>query len=168
MTISINGSGTIAGLVAGGLPDATITQPDLAANVAGKGPAFSYYQSIAQSLSSGVFTKLTFTSSEFDTTGGMYASSRFTPTVAGYYQINGCFGIATTATSLVSSIYKNGVELRRGTVSSSASVAEVVALIYLNGTSDYVEMYGYQVAATQNTAAAATVTYFQGALVRAA
>ena len=32
MTIVINGSGTIVGLVAGGLPDATITSADLAAN----------------------------------------------------------------------------------------------------------------------------------------
>lgn len=34
MTMIISGSGTIAGLVAGGLPDATITSAELAANAA--------------------------------------------------------------------------------------------------------------------------------------
>jgi hypothetical protein len=56
--------------------------------VSGNMPAFSYYQSSAQTLSSNTLTKITFTTSEFDTTSGMYASSRFTPTVAGYYLIN--------------------------------------------------------------------------------
>jgi len=32
MTMTLSGSGTIAGLVAGGLPDATVTSPDLASN----------------------------------------------------------------------------------------------------------------------------------------
>ena len=58
MTITINGSGSITGLSAGGLPDATITQADLASGVAGTGPAFSAYQSSAQTLSSVTDTKI--------------------------------------------------------------------------------------------------------------
>lgn len=53
-------------------------------------PAFSAYQSVAQTLASTTITKITFTTEEFDTNSCYDTStSRFTPTVAGYYQING-------------------------------------------------------------------------------
>ena len=53
-----------------------------------KGPAFSAYPATAQTLSSsGTQVKLLFATEEFDT-ASCFSSSRFTPNVAGYYQIN--------------------------------------------------------------------------------
>ena len=70
------------------LPAASIPQAALAAGVAGNGPAFSAYQSTQQTgISSATFTKVNFQTEEFDTNSN-FASSTFTPTIAGYYQIN--------------------------------------------------------------------------------
>ena len=55
--------------------------------LAAAGPAFSAYLSANQSVSANVFTKITFDTEDFDTNSN-FSSSRFTPTVAGYYQLN--------------------------------------------------------------------------------
>jgi len=134
----------------------------------GNAPSFSYYQSVAQAVTSSP-TKITFTSSEWDTTGGMFASSRFTPTVAGYYQINACVAVQTTATSLHIGVYKNGSLYKwSGQQSNSTRYAENTSvLIYCNGSTDYVEIYATFNDA-QNTQAFQTSCYFQGCLVRGA
>ena len=67
--------------------DGKVQQAALAANVAGNGPAFSAYQSTLQSFSSNTVTKVLFQTEEYDTNSN-FASSRFTPTVAGYYQLS--------------------------------------------------------------------------------
>jgi hypothetical protein len=162
----ISGDGTISGLSAGGLPSATVTQTTLATPVAGTGPAFSAYQSTAQSLSAGVSTKLLFQTTEFDTNNN-FASSRFTPTVAGYYQVNGCVELSTTNTTTYCSISKNGSTYKIGAVGSSFSGANVSSIVYLNGTTDYIELYGY-FGVTQNTQQGISATYFNACMVRAA
>lgn len=168
MSIVINGSGTITGITAGGLPDATITQAELASNVAGNGPAFSAYLNSVQSITAGVNTKITFDVEEFDTNNN-FASSRFTPSVAGYYQLTASFYAASITTTLQLIFYKNGSVFKygNGTASSSNSGNNSSALVYLNGTTDYVEVYA-MIGATQNLQAGAATTYFQGFLVRAA
>jgi len=136
--------------------------------VSGNMPAFSYYQSVAQTLSNNTATKITFTSQIFDTTGGMYASSRFTPTVSGYYQINGRVGIATTATNSTIYIYKNGSEYARGNdIASSCYGVTMSNIVYLNGSTDYVEIY-FSALVGQNTDARQVTTWFSGCMVRSA
>ena len=139
--------------------------------VSGNMPAFSAIQSTLQALSASTFTKLNFQTEEFDTNNN-FASSRFTPTVAGYYQINGSVGCAASGGSLLSYIYKNGSEYKSGsfiTNSVLGAVAGVSSLVYLNGSTDYVELYGYQSsAAPANTIASGTFTYFNGSMVRGA
>ena len=132
-------------------------------------PAFSYYQSSAQTLSSQTMTKLTFTSSEFDTTGGMFASSRFTPTVAGYYMMSGGFEVASTATILILRLYKNGLGVKAfaNTSPSTVTAAFGSAMVYCNGSTDYIELYGYVNTGQNLNAAQFWRTYFQGHLVRA-
>lgn len=147
--------------------DVTVQIPSRAGNLAVDGPAFSAYQSVAQSMTGGVFTKLTFTTSEFDTTSGMFASSRFTPTIAGYYQIIGAFHIASTVTQVVASIYKNGAAYKDGIDATSAGSSYVGALVFFNGSTDYVEIYGYS-GTTQNTGTGQNKTYFQAVMVRSA
>jgi hypothetical protein len=170
MALVLNGDGNLTGLTAGGLPDASITQAELAANVVGNGPAFSYYQSVAQTLTSSVSTKITFTTSEFDTTGGMYASSRFTPTIAGYYQVNASLSMATSVTGVQLILYKNGSVYKYiFNIISTTVVNSGVgsALVYLNGSTDYIEIYGV-FASGQNTLALAGNTFFQASMVRGA
>ena len=143
------------------IPDATGTMM-----VSGNMPAFSAYAGTVTSLSGGAFTKVLFDTEEFDTNSN-FASSKFTPTVAGYYQINGAVSVGT-GTQLVCSIYKNGSEYKRGTnitVSSNQSVSSSV--LYCNGSTDYVEIYCYS-GVLQNTNTGGSLVYFNGSMVRAA
>jgi hypothetical protein len=172
MAITINGSGTLTGITAGGLPDAIITQPELAANVAGNGPAFSAYQSSAQAISAGTFTKLQVQTEEFDTNNNFDSTTnyRFTPTVAGYYSVTGQAQLVNSvSTEFALSVYKNsGSSKYLGDVitGQNRSVGGA-ALIYLNGSTDYIELYVYSSVAGTLTASAVT-TFFQAAMIRAA
>ena len=173
--------GTPSALV---LTNATgLPQAGLGTNVAGNGPAFSAYQSTQQSqLSAGVATLLVFQTEEFDTNGcfnntastvtlnGISAPAySFAPNVAGYYQIGGSAAVASSvATSLVY-IYKNGSSFKRLINTNSATITQGggSALVYLNGTSDYVQLYLSQGANQQLNISAETV-YFQAVMVRSA
>ena len=171
MPIGINGSGSITGISAGGLPDATITQAELASGVSSTGPTFSAYQSSAQSLTNGVATKIQFQAENFDI-GSCYDNAtnyRFTPNVAGYYLITSVVQLATTAVNLIM-MYKNGSLWRYGNytgVNGVSPIAGVVDVVYLNGSTDYIEIY-QNTTVSGNTVASAANTYFSGCLVRAA
>lgn len=131
------------------------------------GPAFSAYQSTLQALSNGT-TKVLYQTEEFDTNNNFDTTlSRFTPTVAGYYQITGTVQ-GSTSTYLVMSLLKNGSPFKNG-YDNSAGVqrAAISALLYLNGTTDYVELQTYS-SIVQDTVVGQANTYFQGVLVRAA
>lgn len=166
MPITINGTGTITGISAGGLPSATVTQTTLATPVAGTGPAFSAYPSTGQTISLNTITKITLGTEIFDTNSN-FASSRFTPTVAGYYQINARFGNGGAATECVAAIYKNGAVYAYGSDASSGFISTVSELIYLNGSTDYVELYGLLVSATA-VSSTQERTMFSGVLIRSA
>jgi hypothetical protein len=174
MTMTISGSGSVTGLTAGGLPDASVQQADLAANVAGNGPAFSAYQSVAQSLPNNSFGKLQLQTKEFDTAGAFDSTTnyRFQPTVAGYYHVVGALTVAiTTANFLSVAVYKNGASFKRGSQSktSGAGTQVVSCLVFLNGSTDYVELFGNQDSgAATNSQAGVDFTYFQGYLARSA
>lgn len=172
MPITINGSGTITGLSAGGLPDGSIVQAELATGVAGTGPAFSAYPSGTQSVTSGVYTKVICNTEEFDTANAFDSTTnyRFQPTVAGYYQVNGCVSPNGTSTSsCVAAIYKNGAAAKYGpyiqTINANSAAS---ALIYMNGSTDYIELYAYITATVASLGNGASSTYFQASLVRAA
>jgi hypothetical protein len=155
------------------LLDGSVTQAKLSTNVAGNGPAFSAYAASDQTgQSSGTWTKAIFATEEFDTNNN-FASSTFTPTVAGYYQISGELDVGGTGlTYAIISIYKNGSIYRRGSglsATQSEQYVTVSSLVYLNGSTDYVEIYGY------TTAASGIIWYsgggsgwFNGSMVRAA
>ena len=133
------------------------------AMVSGNMPTFSAYKSSPQTLSSATYTKITFDTEEWDTNNN-FASSRFTPTVAGYYQITGAVNNSTSPQN-APAIYKNGGVIKNGT-NSTACCATVSALVYLNGSTDYVELYGY-FATGADTGSGINQTFFQGVLVRA-
>lgn len=144
----------------------TITQSNLATGVGGTGPAFSAYASTATSISGGVFTKVTQNVEEFDTNNN-FASSRFTPTVAGYYQVNA--GSNTPASNYANSaIFKNGSVYKSGTNGSGAVNSSCVStLVYLNGSTDYVEFYFIN-GSSVTLGTGMENCYFNGCLVRSA
>jgi hypothetical protein len=139
--------------------------------VAGNGPAFSAYQSSAQTLSSTTYTKIQLQTEEFDTANCFDSTTnyRFTPNVAGYYQISG--GTASVLASAVyqTIIYKNGSAFKFvGNAAIDATRGQWgSALIYFNGTTDYVELYAY-LSTGQTLNATSALVYFQGFLARAA
>ena len=176
MPISIAGSGTITGISAGGLPDDCITTADIAAGAVTPakttgGPAFSAYANAGVSVSTGTFVKIPFQVEVFDT-ASCYDNTtnyRFTPNVAGYYQVTArtqwTTNNGTTENMLI--VHKNGSEHRRGF--GGVIGVGVNALVYLNGTTDYIEIYGFQ--STGGTIAVTGLGeygFFQAALVRPA
>ena len=154
------------------ITDAAVTQAKLAAGVAGNGPAFSAYANAAnQTFTTAVITKVVFDAEEFDTANCFDSTTnyRFTPNVAGYYQINAYLSVLSTQGNF--RIYKNGSEVKRGNQSNTSNFVGYVAtaLIYMNGTTDYLEMYFQQSSGSSATSTAgSTLTYFQGFLARAA
>lgn len=153
-----------------------VTQGMLSTGVAGNGPAFSAYRSTNQTVNNSTWTKVQADVEEFDTNSNYdnAANHRFTPTVAGYYQINGEVKLTGSASTLIASIYKNGSEFKRGVqfgnASQSGQSPAVSVLVYLNGSSDYVELYVFQQSGvTLNIeGSAGTNGYFQAFLARAA
>lgn len=136
-------------------------------NVAG--PAFHATAGGAQTVSNGVNTKITLTE-DFDTNAD-FSSSRFTPSVAGYYQINAAvWSNAGTSMSYAGAlIYKNGsaYSLSYGAAYTSTSANGIVSdIVYLNGSTDYVELYGR--VNGSGTLTINTNTYFSGCLIRGA
>jgi hypothetical protein len=154
----------------------TITVPAVTGTMAIDGPAFSAYQNTAQTgISTVVPTKVTFDTEEFDTNNN-FASSRFTPTVAGYYQISAAVTINSTLSTIscLGLLYKNGTQYKNGSTAkpstSNYATSSVSTLVYLNGSTDYVELYVYgDVGSTFSLIASTTAnTYINGSMVRAA
>jgi hypothetical protein len=134
---------------------------------AGTGPAFSAYAASAQSMTGTEITKVNFGTEEFDTNNN-FASSRFTPTVAGYYQINAQVLTGTAQSRLIFYIYKNGSLYKTGNdLSATAYATTMGTLVYMNGSTDYVEAYAY-FSITGNTASGINATWFNGSMVRSA
>jgi hypothetical protein len=174
----INAIPAVAGAVTSSyLLDASVTQAKLAAGVAGNGPAFSAFQSTAQTaLTANTSVKLLFQTEEFDTANAFDSTTnyRFQPQVAGYYQINGAVQFAGTTNAGLVQIFKNGSVYKNGTYISPSSAGTlgfpssvVSSLVFLNGSTDFVELYGFTVASLAPNTGIQN-TYFNGAMVRAA
>lgn len=152
----------------------TATMPAKTGTVMIDGPAFSAYSGSAQSISSGTFTKIQCNTEEFDTNSNYDNATnyRFTPTVAGYYQVSGAFNPQVTGGLLIAAIYKNGTRFKDFSAfaaSSGGGLVNGTALIYLNGSTDYVEFYGYQASGSSaSITTSANGTYFQASMVRGA
>jgi hypothetical protein len=138
-----------------------VTAPNL------QGPAFSAVMSANQTVTTSTYTKVNFNTEDFDTNSNYDTTNyRFTPTVAGYYQVTACIYPSTTISAINCAIYKNGANVK--TFGGTTVSALVSALIYFNGSTDYVECYGYLVGTTPAILSTATVSYFQATLVRSA
>jgi hypothetical protein len=174
VVISGDTSGTItlaAPAVAG---STTITLPAATgtAMVSGNMPAIYVTNTSTQSISSATWTKVTLDTEVFDTNNN-FASSRFTPTVAGYYQINVGAYIYTTGATMTAGtvgIYKNGTQGSVGGFFVAPAFTEsapvVATIIFLNGSTDYVELYA-RITGVNPVIGGGAQTFMSGCLLRA-
>lgn len=165
VNVTLNNSGGVA------VPSLTVNSVPVLA-----GPAFGVYRSTNQSIAATTYTKIQFDTEEYDTANCFDNTTnyRFTPNVAGYYQINAAWQAASAIgaagqTAII--IYKNGSAFKWGMYAglSSAENYSAVAssLIYLNGTTDYIEIYAY-IGNANTIAGSQAYTYVNGFLARAA
>jgi hypothetical protein len=137
------------------------------------GPAFRATMSAAQSLTASTWTKINFDTEEFDTNNCYDTTNkRFQPNVAGYYQINAIVKSGSQNRQAITSLYKNGTIYARGsgvslanTTSQTSHSSIVTDIVYLNGSTDYVEAYIVFTTASSTDTDAATA-YFSGHFVR--
>jgi hypothetical protein len=148
------------------------------------GPAFSAYGDAIQNLANNTATKVAYNVSVFDTNSNYStANARFTPTVAGYYQVNCVASSSIVLTSLIQLfIYKNGAVYQNvfteynggAAITGSTDFAfSGSSLVYLNGSSDYIEIYAYASngggsSTINGYSARPDVNYFNAVLVRSA
>ena len=150
--------------------------------VSGNQPAFSAYLGGSnQSITTSTDTKVQLNTEEFDTasrfnntgsTVGGIPSYAFLPNVAGYYQISGQVeGDGTGVTRVNCSIWKNGTKYKIGNdgVMTASYRSVVSCLVYLNGSTDWIEFYGYVVGTSPTFYnSSGSGCYFTGVLVRGA
>ena len=169
--VTTGDTGTVA---TGMIANNAVTTAKLASGVSGTGPAFHAYPASAQSISANTFTKVTLGTERFDTDGKFDVStSRFTPTVAGYYSVHAAVTLANanfSSTWGILQIRKNGsshtgvvngiggFESRHGVCCS--------AIIDLDA-DDYIEMYIY-IGSAQSVSHNSNETHFSAAMVRSA
>jgi hypothetical protein len=143
--------------------------------VSGNMPAFFAYLTSDQSITTGTYTKIAYDAKVFDTNNN-FASSRFTPTVAGYYQISGGFDSTDTTaaiTRVVLTVYKNGSQFIHLTdfATNLAYTITGSVLVYCNGSTDYIELYGLiNATGPKFTGLVGSIyyTWMSGAMVRGA
>jgi hypothetical protein len=167
-----SGAITLAAPAVSGTNTATLPAATGTVMVSGNMPTFFGYQNSAQSVLANTFTKVNLQATLFDTNSN-FASSRFTPNVAGYYQING--NVCTT-TALGNTIYYNVYIAKNGsayaqTIGYPAPAnyfsAFVSSIVYLNGSTDYVELYT-QSNSNFSVNPGSVNTFLNGSLVRTA
>ena len=156
------------------LPDNTGTIITTASTFAGTGPAFSAYLSGSQSISTGTPTKVALNTETFDTANCFDNTTnyRFTPNVAGYYQVNAMIAAnGSSITAIVTDIRKNGSTYRVNVLQASVSPTTCLSLsdlIYMNGSTDYLELYGQVNATSPNFGGTSVYTFMSAYLARSA
>ena len=132
-------------------------------------PAFVAKSNSSTTVNNATWTKVDYNDELNDSTGD-YSSSRFTPSVSGYYIITANCNIgALSAEPHLLNIYKNGTAngytaggFKSGALDSGTSISLV---LYLNGTTDYVEIYTYQTSGSAKSTYSNTIT-FSGCLLQ--
>jgi hypothetical protein len=139
---AVSGSNTLT------LPANTGTVLTTASTFGGTGPAFSAYRNGNQTgFASATNTKVEINAENFDTNNNFDSTTnyRFTPTVAGYYQVNAVVdGAGTNLNYLQAKIFKNGSNIATGSFdedTAAEKASAVSTVVFLNGSTDYIELY---------------------------
>jgi hypothetical protein len=159
----------------------TLTLPTTTSTLAINGPAFSAYRTGTQTgIADSTYTKIQLNTEVFDTASAFDSTTnyRFTPLVAGYYQFSAA--VVATGTNLA---YTQAVLVKNGSApgftgsyistTSGEAGSSVSGLFYLNGSTDYVELYCYADVSSGTVivyggAQPQAQTFLTGALVRSA
>jgi len=108
--------------------------------------AFNAYQTTSQNYAINTFNLVLFQTEVFDTTNAFdTTTSRFNPKVAGYYQINYQVGYGGLQPNRAfANLNKNGSPIARTNDNSGSTfVLSGSALVYMNGTTDYLTVTAY-------------------------
>lgn len=134
-------------------------------------PAFSAHNNgTAQSIPNNAFTTLDMSTEAFDV-GGNFAANAWTPPAGRPVMLTGavCFSPVAAGASIFVSVFKNGVEYKRGERTLTAAAGEfqvVVSVIDMPSGADVYTLRAYQfTGGAMNTLGAATQTYFQGVVL---
>lgn len=110
------------------------------------GPICSYYANTSQVFSSNVEAVIQYNTANFDPNSAFNpATYQFKPKLAGYYKINASIFIQSTAGNLTAeflTIRKNGAHYSYGSggsISGTTIGLNADGIVYLNGTTDYVD-----------------------------
>lgn len=137
--------------------------------------SFYVYRNSAQSIASATQTKILFDTETFDT-GSRFDNAtnyRFTPTIAGKYIFFAQVSFADTfivGNLMSANLFKNGSNIAQSSVYAPTTVgalnAQVGAILSMNGSTDYVEVYVYQDnAASRSIFTGSPYTFFCGGLL---
>ena len=188
LTPNASGTGTLTIAAPNTSTDRTLTLPDETGTVlssasditsqAMNGPVFSVHLTTSTNVSHGVATKIPFETEQFDTASCFDSSTnyRFTPNIAGYYQMNAGVRCGFSGTNeWWLGLYKNGGAYQRASnwigLTASHIFGTLSSIVYLNGSTDYVELYFFQYSGSTQTIVgngSGLITYWNGSLIRAA
>jgi hypothetical protein len=130
-------------------------------------PAFSVHRNgVSQTVSNTAYSLITWTTESFDTTNN-FSANRFTPNVSGRYMfVLNAYCIDSTV-QCAPGIYKNGSLIAQNnstSIGASYAVGNLITIVDMNGTTDYVEAYVFNQGGT-NLGGDGYVTFFQGSLL---
>jgi hypothetical protein len=152
----------------------TLTLPAVTGTVGLSGPAFYAYAASNQTgVSGATWTKVNLGTEALDSNNN-FASSRFTPTVAGWYMFNAMVYCAssTNMDSCRVSFYQNGGQVLTGPTNYGPStdiITGATGMYYMNGSTDYMELYVIMYSGSNLVIAGSggsVYTFFQGFFVR--
>ena len=156
----------------------TATGLKWAAPSGSSGPAFRVYRNTSQqSFNQNTQTKVQFNAETFDTDNCFDSTTnyRFTANKSGYYDVSSFITFSGVGSETVKEVtlYKNGSANSRffssqgsGKPGATCTVGGSV-LVYLNGTTDYLEIFVYDSdASARNVLNGESVSYFSGVWIR--
>lgn len=112
-------------------------------SVTSANPKARAHATVATSVLNATWTKLALDTKDFDTNSN-FASSRFTPTIAGYYEVNA--NVTFTVTGIIAiAVYKNGSPVSQSTTGSGVQQGVPISdVVFCNGTTDFLEIFVFQ------------------------
>jgi hypothetical protein len=118
----------------------------VAVGTGGKTVAFRGELSADQTVVDVTTTKVNLDTASIDTDNA-FSDGKFQPSVAGYYQVNATLIGSGNSLQTRPFIYKNDEIYSRGndnyTTGGSNASSTISDIVYLNGTTDYIELHGY-------------------------
>lgn len=137
------------------------------------GPAFKAYRNTSQSITNNTQTKIQMNAELFDTDNCFDSTTnfRFTPNVAGYYQLNWGIWFGGTVTTAVAYTAVNGTSSAEGAQAAASTTTRSSGsdLVLLNGSTDYAEIHCYVTGSALTVDGSANFrSTFSGSFVRPA